>query len=250
LGDISGSEAARREIATGAGGDRTVEVDRLAEEAAVAVLEETAADGVTFTLLSEELGRRSFGSELPLVVLDPVDGSLNAKQGIPLYSTMLALAEGPTLDDVAAGHVANLVSGEVWQAARSGGVTRAGKPLTSLPLARRDRLEVVGLESSPRAIQRARGLIEVSSKLRILGSMALSIAHTAAGHMDAFCAPIEARLFDMSASLLMVRETGGVATDFDGRELWHLPLTLETRTRLVVSSDARTHARALAALSA
>ena len=45
--------------------------------------------------------------------------------------------------------------------------------------------------------------------------MALSIAHTAAGAFDAFCAPIPMRVFDMSASLLILAETGGIATDID-----------------------------------
>ncbi|HLQ60816.1 MAG TPA: inositol monophosphatase family protein, partial [Candidatus Acidoferrales bacterium] len=142
----AGTEAGRREISTGAGGDRTVELDRLAEEAALQVFERLHRQGARFSLLSEELGKRDFGAPLPLVLMDPVDGSVNAKQGIPLYAAMLSLCDGPSVGDVSAGHVLNLVSGECWQAERGGGAWRDGRPITVLPPARAGRIDVLGLE--------------------------------------------------------------------------------------------------------
>ena len=212
-------------------------------------LEGLEAGGERFSLLSEELGRRSFGADHPLILLDPIDGSLNAKQGIPVFSCMLALVEGSSLGEVTAGHVENLVSREVWSTARGEGVTRGGRPVEVLPVAGPSgRFEVLGLESSPEAIYEAEALVRASGKIRVLGSMALSIAHTAAGHMDAFCAPIRARVFDMSASLLMVRELGGVATDLEGRELWGLAADLETRASVLISSSPEAHAHGLGLL--
>jgi fructose-1,6-bisphosphatase/inositol monophosphatase family enzyme len=92
-------------------------------------------------------------------------------------------------------------------------------------------------------------LIERSGKVRILGSMALSMAHTAAGGLDAFCAPLPMRVFDMSASLLIVREAGGVATDSAGGSLDGLVCDLKTRTTLLCAPDRARHELALGALT-
>ena len=80
-------------LRAGVGGDDTTAVDAAAEAAVVARLEALGAD---LTLVSEELGVRTFGAGGPLhVVVDPIDGSVNAKRGIPYFSLSLAVAEGP-----------------------------------------------------------------------------------------------------------------------------------------------------------
>jgi myo-inositol-1(or 4)-monophosphatase len=245
IGGYSGTEAGRAELSRGAGGDITVEIDRLAEEAAMAVLEKAAHEGLEFTLVSEEVGRRRFGADFPLVFLDPIDGSLNAKQGIPLFSTMLSVLDGPNVDDALAGYVLNLVSGEEWTAERGGGALRNGEPLRPLAPRSRQGLELLGVESSPRSIFKARGLIERSDKVRILGSMAISIAHTASGSFDAFICPIGARLFDMTASILLAREAGAVFTDVEGRGIGGLEVGLDRRSTLLVGATPDAHALAL-----
>ena len=85
--------------------------------------------------------------------------------------------------------------------------------------------------------------------MRILGAMALSMAHTAAGALDAFCAPVPMRVFDMTAGLLLLSECGGVATDVQGRPLQSLECTLQTRTTLLCAPDAPSHALALRAFA-
>src|SRR5438067_363074 len=81
---------------------------RLAEEAAFGVLDAFARDGNRFNVISEEAGPQDRGAEFPLVFVDPIDGSLNAKQGIPLYSAMLSVLDGPDARDILAGYVINL----------------------------------------------------------------------------------------------------------------------------------------------
>ena len=244
---LSGTEKGRVELEMGAGGDRTMEVDRAAEAAVFAELEALAERGERFSVLSEESGLRSFGAAHPLVVVDPVDGSLNAKQGIPFFNVMLALLDGPTIADVSVGCVLNMVSGERWTAITGAGTHRNGERIKALPAGRRDRIELLGLESTPQSLQAAAPLIELSGKVRVLGSMALSMAHTAAGGLDVFCAPLPMRLFDMSASLLLLAESGGIATDLRGGALDRLACNLQTRTTLLCSADRGLHALALAA---
>lgn len=246
---LTGTEAGGVEFAIGAGGDRTMELDRAAEAVVFAELEAAAERGERFSILSEESGHRNLGADYPLVLVDPVDGSLNAKQGVPLFGIMLALLDGPTVDDTVAGCVLNLVTGESWTAVRKQGAWRAGKPLHVLSTTPSDRIQLLGLETSARSLEAARPLIERSNKIRILGSMALSITHTAAGAFDAFCAPIPVRVFDMAASLLVLNETGGVASDVLGKSLRSLTCTLETRTTLLCAPNQELHAAALKAIN-
>jgi myo-inositol-1(or 4)-monophosphatase len=247
---LAGTEKGRAQLTIGAGGDRTMELDRAAEAAVFAELESLAQGGERFAVLSEEVGHRRFGADYPLILVDPVDGSLNAKQGVPLFGVMLALLDGPTVDDTVAGCVVNLINGETWTAIRGQGAWRRGAPLEVIPREDNDRLELVALESTPRALKVASGLTQRAGKIRILGSMALAIVHTAAGSFDAFCAPLPVRLFDMAASLLILREAGGAATDLQGNPLGSVACTLETRTTLVCAPSRELHATALRALAA
>jgi myo-inositol-1(or 4)-monophosphatase len=227
-----------------------MELDRAAEAVVFAELQAVADGGERFSVLSEEVGRRSFGADFPLVLVDPVDGSLNAKQGVPFFGIMLALLDGPTVADAVAGCVVNLISGEAWTAIRKQGAWRAGQPIEVQAPENPGRIQILALESNPRSIAVARKLVERSGKLRILGSMALSIAHTAAGGFDAFCAPVPMRVFDMTASLLVLAETGGVASDIHGKPLGALTCELETRTTLLCSPNSELHALALNSLRA
>jgi myo-inositol-1(or 4)-monophosphatase len=247
---LSGTAAGRAPLSVGAGGDTTMELDRAAEEVVFAELASLVAAGERFSVLSEEAGRRSFGADFPLVLVDPVDGSLNAKQGVPLFGLMLAVLDGPTVADTYAGLILNLNTGEEWSAIRRQGAWRGGKPIAVLAPSDRQRIELLGLESTPRALQVARPLVERSAKIRILGSMALSIALTAAGAFDVFCAPIPVRVFDAAASLLVLRETGGVATNIEGAAIDGLRCDLATRTTLLCAPSAAQHASAMTILRA
>ena len=227
-----------------------MELDRAAEADVFSELDQLAARGERFAILSEEAGHRRLGADYPLVLVDPVDGSLNAKQGIPFFALMLALLDGPAVGDAVAGCVVNLINGEAWTAIRGQGAWRAGSPITVAPRDDQDGFELVGLESPARSLDLVRGLVQRSGKVRVLGSMALAIAHTAAGSFDAFCAPVPVRVFDMAASLLILAEAGGMATDLQGNALTSLPGNLETRTSLVCAPTRRLHAAALRALAA
>jgi myo-inositol-1(or 4)-monophosphatase len=242
---IAGTDAGRVRFEVGAGGDRTLEVDRAAEAAVFTELIAVAGRGEVFSVLSEESGLRSFGSDYPLILVDPVDGSLNAKQGVPVFGLMLAVLDGPTIDDTVAGYVLNMNNGDAWTAIRKQGAWRSGAPLLVIPRQDRKRIQILGLESSPKAIIVARPLVERSNKIRILGSMALSIAHTASGAFDVFCAPMPVRVFDMAASLLLLAEVGGVATDMRGNPIGPLNASLDSRTTLLCSPTKELHDEAL-----
>jgi len=225
---LAGTEAGRMPLSVGAGGDTTIELDRAAEAVALGELAALVERGEKFSVLSEEAGPRDFGADFPLVLADPVDGSLNAKQGVPLFGLVL-----------------NLNTGEEWTAIRKQGARRGGKPFTPMQRSDRGRIELLGLESTPRSLKVAQPLVERAGKIRILGSMALSIALTSAGGFDVFCAPLPMRVFDMTASLLLLGEAGGVATTLQGEPLGPLRCDLTTRSTLLCAPTRELHTEAL-----
>src|SRR6185503_7661471 len=162
-------------VGQGEGGDDTTVVDRDAEAVVVARLEELHAGGVDFRLVSEELGERRFGGESPwVVVVDPIDGSLNAKRCLPFYCISIAFADGPTVDDVRFGYVLDLGSGEEWVATAGEGATVNGRPLGGVRP--KPRLGIVDFEATNAAL-----IADASARLdghvgriRVLGALALA----------------------------------------------------------------------------
>lgn len=231
----------------GAGGDRTLYLDQLAEEVVVRHLEEAYRSGFRFQLISEELGERDFGG-VPLVLVDPLDGSFNAKQGLPYYAVVLAATQGDHLEDVELGYVQNLVNGEEFYALAGGGAFRNGLPLTPAPLGvDGGAFPVVQFDApsgtDPR--ERAAPIISRAEKVRQLGSAGLNLCHTATGGITLQVTPAPVRAFDLAGPLLILREAGGMATDFDGRPVGEVGVRLDSRTTLLASSSAEIHRAAL-----
>ena len=240
------------ELGRGAGGDTTVAIDRAAEDAALGVLAGVAAAGEGFTVVSEEVGERSFGGGGRWrVVIDPIDGSLNAKRGLPLYALSVAIADGPSMADVALGYVYDLGNGEEWIARRGLGASVDGEPLgASRPLAR---LQLVALEATrPEHLAPATAALpgEVE-RVRVLGSLALALCHLADGRVDAVASlrPNGARSIDIAAAQLAVREAGSAVALPDSQgPFGDAPLDLVGRSRVVAARDPDSVARVAALL--
>ena len=246
---LLGSAAGRVELGRGAGGDRTLALDRDAEEEVLVELRRLAAAGARCTVLSEEVGRIDLGSPYPLIFVDPVDGSLNAKRGVPVCGLMVSLLDGPTLGDVRIGVVHDLVSGERWHAIRGAGMFHEGRGVHA-PAFTGSRIEVLGLEGSARWLERIWPLVQAAGKLRQLGSVAIALACASTGALDVFCSAKHGRAFDMTAGMLMVREAGGVITDVAGNSIEHLPAGLEQRGSVLAAAAPEAHALALRHLRA
>jgi myo-inositol-1(or 4)-monophosphatase len=182
------------------------------------------------------------------VVVDPIDGSVNAKRGIPYFSLSLAVADGPTMDDVAFGFVHDFGAGEDWVAERG-----AGGRLNDVPLdgpGPKDAIEILALEGTTTeaiadVVGRFRG---VAHRLRVMGSLALSLCHLAAGRVDAVCCLKPARSIDIAAAQLLVRERGLAIDLFEDPPFGAAPLDLGQRSRVVAAADAAQCGRIAAAL--
>ena len=220
-------------LQTGEGGDETTAIDAAAETAVVHRLEQLDED---FTLVSEELGERVFGTGGPWrVVLDPIDGSLNAKRDIPFFSLSVAVADGATMGDVAWGYVYDFGSGEEWTAERGGGAFLNGAPLGALKP--KDTIEILSFEATTTAevAERAAQMVGSAHRLRIMGSLAISLCHLAAGRVDAVCSLKHARSVDIAAGQLLVRECGLAIDLFEAPPFEEAPLDLIGRSRVVAA---------------
>jgi myo-inositol-1(or 4)-monophosphatase len=230
-------------VGEGAGGDRTLAIDQAAEELVFAELERLHALGARFVAVSEERGEVDFGGGPVRVVIDPIDGSMNAKRGLSPYAVSIAVARGETMADVVFGYVADLSRGEEWRATLGGGAWLGSERLVGPARERRGRdgrLELVCLESAypARLADRGAAVAAVAHRVRMLGSMALALCQLAAGRVDGMAALRRCRAVDVAAAQLIVRESGGLVafTAFD--EPLAAPLDVVPRSPIVAARTA------------
>jgi myo-inositol-1(or 4)-monophosphatase len=231
-------------VGDGEGGDETTAVDAAAEKAILARLQ--AIEDTT--IVSEEIG--IVGDGATRIVLDPIDGSLNAKRGIPFFSVSIAVADGDTMDDVFFGYVYDFGSGEEWVAERGKGALLNGADLG--PILPKEEIEILSFEATltSSVAEKASSVVGLAYRLRIMGSLALSLCHLAAGRVDAVCSLKGARSVDIAAAQLVVRERG-LAIDLpEAPPFGAAPLDIEGRSRCVAAASPEVCERLFAALSA
>ena len=224
----------------GQGGDATLVMDADAEAAIFSELDALRAGGLAFSAVSEERGEVDYGARFPLVVIDPIDGSTNAKRGLPHHSVSIAVAEGPTMADVVFGYVFDFGPGEEFTAIRGGGAFLDGKPLaTDRPerTGEDGRLELLGIESAdPRNLRDAADeLVDVAHRLRALGTIAVTLCQVAAARLDGMVTLRRSRAVDAAAGQLIVREAGGVVAFTAYEDPLGAPLDTAPRSPLVAA---------------
>jgi myo-inositol-1(or 4)-monophosphatase len=209
------ADRARETGTRGSGGDRTLEIDSAAEAILFEELDSLSADGYRFCALSEERGVVDYGDADVRVIIDPIDGSLNAKRDACHYAVSLAVADGPTAADVVFGFVHDFGAGEQWWATRGAGAFVDGRRLDPSLTERRARdgkLELLGIESAdPRWVARSIEALEASAhRLRALGTIASTLCQVAAARFDGMVTLARCRGVDAAAGQLIVREAGGL----------------------------------------
>jgi myo-inositol-1(or 4)-monophosphatase len=193
----------------GKGGDHTLVIDRRSEDAVFAELDALGRSGISFTAISEERGEVTFGDGGEVrVVIDPIDGSLNARRTLPSFSLSFAVASGPTMADAEFGYVYDFGADEEFFARRGEGAFLDGEPLATRRSERG--LVVVGLESAKPefALPVVEALAGDVYRLRVIGSIAITMSYVAAGRLDGMLSLRPCRSVDAAAAQLIVREAG------------------------------------------
>ena len=224
----------------GEGGDHALELDRRCEDIVFAELERLHTEsGAAFLAISEERGEVAFGdSDTPWrVVIDPIDGSLNTRRTIPAHCLSVAIASGPAMADVEWGYVHEFGTGEEFVARRGAGAELNGQELRARGPGYG--LELVGLESAdPERIAPVVAFLAGKAyRVRVIGSIAITLCWVAAGRLDAMLSARGCRSVDAAAAQLIVTEAGG-AVEFVGFPLNEAGLDLEARYPVLGALDA------------
>jgi myo-inositol-1(or 4)-monophosphatase len=229
-------------VGAGEGGDETTAVDAEAERVILERLRRVEGT----TIVSEEAG--VVGDGPTRIVVDPIDGSLNAKRGIPFFAVSIAVAEGETMDDVVFGYVHDFGSGEEWTAERGGGARLNGAAIAETRP--KEEIEILSFEATltSSVAEKAASVVGLAYRLRIMGSLALSLCHLAAGRVDAVCSLKAARAVDIAAAQLLVRERSLAIELPEAPPFGAAPLDLEGRSRVVAAATPENCERLFAAL--
>jgi len=229
----------------GEGGDRTLVIDEGAEHAVFAQLDALHAAGHRFTAVSEERGEVDYGGAEIRVVIDPIDGSLNAKRLLPHCALSIAVADGPTMADVAFAYVYDFGAGEEWTATRDAGAQLDGAPLDAALPERRaadGRLELLGIEQAdPRDVAESIDELQaLARRLRVIGAIAVTLCQVAAARLDGMASLRNCRGVDAAAAQLIVREAGGWVSFPRCEDPLAAPLDVAARSPVIAARSAET----------
>ena len=201
-------------------GDITLTIDSDAEIIAEKIIKKS---GTSCVKIGEEYGTKKLGTESPefIFFIDPIDGSHNAKRGLPFFSSVVGFAkysQMPTLDDVEVGIVKNLCNGDLFIGIKGKGATLNGKrffPSQNKDIHNADL--IINLENKTQLIEKYLKLILSVHDVKRFGSSALELCYTASNCVDAFFDPRETvGILDIFAPILIAREGGCVITDAYG----------------------------------
>jgi myo-inositol-1(or 4)-monophosphatase len=195
--------------------------DRESEAAIIAAIRERCPDDV---FLGEESGR-SAGTSDRTWIIDPLDGTSNYLQHFPIWSISIALR---VKEEMVAGMVYEPLRDLFFTAERGSGAFRNGARMnvsdqpaveasflaTGFPFRAQEYVSVY--------VKIFEDVIRIAKGVRRAGSAALDLAYTAAGVFDGFF-EIHLAPWDVAAGSLLVREAGGVVTDFSGGDRWFGP---------------------------
>ncbi|MBC3785659.1 inositol monophosphatase family protein [Spirosoma utsteinense] len=151
-------------------------------------------------------------------IIDPLDGTANFIHDLPVFSVSIGLAQGST---PIAGVIFDPNRNECFSAWQGGGAYCNDERITVSPATQLgESLIATGFpyytfEKMQPYLQILESLMQQTHGLRRMGSAAIDLAYVAAGRFEAFY-EYNLNSWDMAAGVLLVREAGGIVTDFAG----------------------------------
>jgi myo-inositol-1(or 4)-monophosphatase len=191
--------------------DYASEVDRAAEREIINIIRTAYPD---HAILAEESGQHA-GNDF-VWVIDPLDGTTNFLHGFPQYAVSIALKYRGKLEVAV---IYDPLRDELFTAKRGGGAMLNSRRLrvtnqtsmkgaligTGFPFKTDLHLDAY--------IGMFKAITTEAAGIRRAGAAALDLAYVAAGRLDGFW-EIGVMEWDMAAGILLIKEAGGVVTDF------------------------------------
>ncbi len=198
--------------------------------------------------LGEESGFSTDPQGKVVWIIDPLDGTLNFAQQIPIFTISIAAVYE---NKVLCGIIYQPMSGELFVATQGGGAFLNGE---KIHVSSTDDIShgvyaigfpYVAPGESPANVDYCFNLLRHGTPIRNLGSGALNMAYLAAGRFDGFWIP-SLYSWDMAAGKLLVEEAGGMVTKQNGKPFDTL---ITTSSFDIVATNGLLHDKIIAALS-
>lgn len=216
------------------------EMDRRSERAVVEVLRAAFPD---HGILAEEEARIEGVSSYRWVI-DPLDGTTNYAHGYPNFAVSIALERS---DEVIAGVVYDPLRDELFSAEKGAGAALNGRPIrVSAADSLIRSLLATGFPydramSEKNNLNYFRELLMASQEVRRSGSASLDLCSVAAGRLDGYW-ELKLHPWDVAAGSLIVREAGGMVSDFSGTRF-------SIHDKEILASNGRIHAQMLSVIN-
>jgi myo-inositol-1(or 4)-monophosphatase len=151
-------------------------------------------------------------------IIDPLDGTTNFIHGYPVFSVSIALEYK---EEIILGTIFDPLRDEIFTAEKGKGAFLNGQPVnvstiselenslitTGFPFRRKNFID--------NYLKLFKNIFHKVSDIRRAGSAALDLAYLACGRCDAFF-EIGLSIWDVAAGSILIKEAGGIITDFDG----------------------------------
>jgi myo-inositol-1(or 4)-monophosphatase len=225
--NLIGTVEGNKKFGRGAGGDISRRIDLDAEKAVINTLQR---HNFNPTIIGEECG--IIQGKDGFLIMDAMDGTMNASRGIPFYCCSLAYSIDFRLSSVVDAAVIDLSIGDIYYASKEKGAFWNGDRIcVDRSRIRNDGIceqnfqqdMVIGMNISgisEDTFNRLSKLILRSIHTRHFGANALELCYFARGLMDAYIDfRGKIRATDMAAAYLIVKEAGAKIYSDNGLEL-------------------------------
>ncbi len=195
--------------------DFVTTVDKTSEKMIIEHLLSTFPD---HSVLTEESGIQHRSGSVEWIV-DPLDGTTNFIHNLPAFSLSIAARQD---DDIIVGVIYNPVEEELFTARRGGGAFLNGRRIkVSQQIDFNRALLGTGFPHHskyylPQYLLSLGEIFYQSAGIRRMGSAAIDLCYTACGRYDGFW-EAGLHIWDIAAGSLLIREAGGVVSDFNGK---------------------------------
>lgn len=222
---LIGTAEGNKKFGRGAGGDISRKIDLDAEKAVIDTIQRYHFKP---TIIGEECGIIQ-GKE-GFLIMDAIDGTMNASRGVPFYCCSLAYSIDYRLSSVVDAAVIDLSTGDIYHASKEKGAywnkdriyARGSRSINgSQQDYQQDMLIGMNISGvSADTFNRLSRLISKAIHIRHFGANALELCYFARGLMDAYIDfRGKIRPTDMAAAYLIVNEAGGKIYSDNGSEL-------------------------------